>query len=237
MTNPTSDEHAPPDGITDAISDPIADLLPDPSEADIAEAMRDIPGYLDISPQDFRELYRASVAHALARLAGDSAAGALMRTGGPALDPGQPLAEAVTTMARRGVKAAAVVGLGGRVVGIITETDVLRHLGVHSTLGLLARLAEDPGWVGRCCAGARVESVMTSPAETLAETATLPAISLGFGHHPGRAMPVVDGSGRLLGMLARKDLIRVCGMVRPPDTPPGPVPGYSAPRSGTPDKD
>jgi CBS domain-containing protein len=26
-------------------------------------------------------------------------------------------------------------------------------------------------------------------------------------------MPVVDEAGRLLGILARKDLIRVCGMV------------------------
>jgi CBS-domain-containing membrane protein len=175
--------------------------------------MRDIPGYLDISPQDFRELYRASVAHALTRLLGDSSAGSLMRTDGPALDPAQPLAEAVETMARHEVKSAAVIDPGRRVIGILTETDVLRHLGAHSTLGLLAHLSEDPAWMGRCCVGARVESAMTSPVETVEASASLPAMTLAFGHHPGRAMPVVDAAGHLLGMLARKDLIRVCGMV------------------------
>ena len=37
-------------------------------EEDILEAMRAIPGYLDITPGDFKEVYRLAFAHALERL-------------------------------------------------------------------------------------------------------------------------------------------------------------------------
>ncbi len=200
-----------PDAGYGATGDPLAELLPDLTELDVADAMRDIPGYLDISPRDFQELYRASAIHALARLAGNPAARALMRVDAPALVPEQPLRAAVAQLAAAGVKSAAVVDPHGRVIGLLSETDVLRHLGVDSILALLARLGREPEALERCCTGARVADVMTSPALTLPVDAALPAMARAFARHGGRSMPVVDSAGRLLGMLARKNLIRACG--------------------------
>lgn len=211
-SSPTGRSQAPLGEVT---GDPIAELLPELTEEDVAEAMREIPGYLDISPQDFRELYLASATHALARLAGNPMARALMRIGGPALRPHQSLAEAVTQMVRHGVKSAAVVDPTLRVIGILTETDVLRQLKVSSALALLARLSEEPETIGRCCAGIRVDAVMTTPAQTLRADASLRQMADAFRRHGGRTMPVVDVSGRLLGMLARKDLIHTCGVAGP----------------------
>ena len=210
---PPADRPGPPLG--EARGDPIADLLPELTEADVAEAMHDIPGYLDISPQDFRELYRAAATHALARLAGNPMARSLMRPGGPALEPHQYQPDAIARMAGHGVKSAAVVDGTGKVIGILTETDVLRALEVSSSLALLVRLAEEPKTLQECCARVRVDSVMTSPAQTLSVDATLPAMAEAFRRHGGRSMPVVDAGGRLLGMLARKDLIHSCGMAAP----------------------
>lgn len=218
MAGPDSDsqregpERPASPAVGETMGDPIADLLPELTEADVTEAMRDIPGYLDISPQDFRELYRASATHALARLAGNPTARALMRVGGPALEPHQLLPAAVARMVDQGVKSAAVVDGTGKVLGILTETDVLRRLAVPSALALLVRLSEEPEAVRRCCAGVRVDAVMTRPAQTLAADANLAAMAEAFRRHDGRSMPVVDVSGRLLGMLARKDLIHSCGL-------------------------
>lgn len=192
--------------------DPLADILPELTEEDVAEAMREIPGYLDISPQDFRELYRASATHALARLAGHPMARSLMRVGGPALEPHQYLPEAVRAMAAHRVKSAAVVDRTSKVIGILTETDVLRQLQVSSALGLLARLADEPESIGRCCKGVRVDAVMSTPVHSLRVDATLREMAAAFHRHGGRTMPVVDVSGRLLGILARKDLIHTCGV-------------------------
>jgi CBS domain-containing protein len=210
-----SGHHPPPvpeSALDEAGGSPIVDLLPELTESDVAEAMRDIPGYLDISPQDFRELYRASATHALARLAGNPVGRSLMRVGGPALEPHQYLPEAIARMVDHGVKSAAVVDETQKVIGILTETDVLRQLKVSSSLGLLVLLSEDPVAVQHCCSKVRVDAVMTSPAQTLSADATLPAMTAAFRGHGGRSMPVVDESGRLLGMLGRKDLIRSCGL-------------------------
>lgn len=196
----------------EATGDPIADILPELTEEDVARAMQDIPGFLDISPQDFRELYRASATHALARLAGHPMARSLMRVGGPALEPHHYLPEAVRQMAKHGVKSAAVVDRTSKVIGILTETDVLQQLKVSSALALLARLSEEPETIGRCCAGVRVDAVMTTPVQTLRADATLGEMAAAFHRHGGRTMPVVDVSGRLLGILARKDLIHSCGV-------------------------
>ena len=40
----------------------------DLSDEDIYEAMREIPGYLDITPGDFKEVYLKAYQHALSRL-------------------------------------------------------------------------------------------------------------------------------------------------------------------------
>ncbi|MBP9604555.1 MAG: CBS domain-containing protein [Chromatiaceae bacterium] len=201
----------PPNGI----NDPLMDLLPDLAELDVMDAMRDIQGYLDISPGDFQELYHASASHALTRMAGNPMARALMRAEGPALVPEQPLSVAVAQLAAAGVKSAAVVDPQDRVIGLLSETDVLRHMGVDSILALLVRLGGEPEALKRCCAGVRVSDVMTSPALTLPADATLPAMARAFARHGGRGMPVVDGTGRLLGMLARKDLIHAYGAAGP----------------------
>lgn len=210
--NPESAQDPSEAPLGDPTGDPIADILPELTEEDVAEAMREIPGYLDISPQDFRELYRASATHALARLAGHPMARSLMRVGGPALEPQQYLPEAVRQMAEHGVKSAAVVDRTSKVIGILTETDVLRQLQVSSALALLARLSEEPETIGRCCKGVRVDALMSTPVQTLRADATLREMAAAFHHHGGRTMPVVDVSGRLLGMLARKDLIHTCGV-------------------------
>lgn len=38
------------------------------SDADVIAAMREIPGYLDISPGDFREVFQVAYVHALKRV-------------------------------------------------------------------------------------------------------------------------------------------------------------------------
>ncbi len=39
-------------------------FIPEISDSDIYEAMEEIPGYLDITPEDFREIYRHAFQHA-----------------------------------------------------------------------------------------------------------------------------------------------------------------------------
>lgn len=61
---PLTDETAPDPAKTTA-EDPTEIEL---SDADILEAMREIPGYLDISTDDFRAIYHLAYRHARERL-------------------------------------------------------------------------------------------------------------------------------------------------------------------------
>ena len=49
-------------------------------DEDIYEAMQDIPGYLDITPGDFKEVYRLAFQHALERLSREVTAAEIMTT-------------------------------------------------------------------------------------------------------------------------------------------------------------
>jgi CBS domain-containing protein len=101
------------------------------------------------------------------------------------------VAEAVRLMLDRHVGAVGVVDSEGRVAGIFTERDVLRKL---------ALTLRDPE-------ATPVRELMTTPVE-LATTSTTPgeALAIMLERH-FRHLPVVDNSGKLLGMLSIRNLL------------------------------
>jgi len=100
-------------------------------------------------------------------------------------------AEAIRLMLDRHVGAVGVVDSEGRVAGIFTERDVLRKLSL----------------TGRDPEATPVRELMTTPVE-LATMATGPgeALAIMLERH-FRHLPVVDNSGKLLGMLSIRNLL------------------------------
>jgi CBS-domain-containing membrane protein len=90
--------------------------------------MQQIPGYLDITTEDFREVYHLAHRHALDRLLGSLRAATLMRADVTPLPPDMPLDEAARRLVRSGYKGLPVVDADRRVIGMLTETDYLRVL-------------------------------------------------------------------------------------------------------------
>jgi CBS domain-containing membrane protein len=190
------------------------DLGVDLTDDDCYEAMRAIPGYLDISLEDFRELYRLALAHAAGRLTGGLRADDLMEPVTLTLTPEQGLDQAVRSLAGMRLKGAPVVDGAGCPVGMLSETDVLRHLGGTTWLGLLVQHLDGDLGLELCCRGALVGHLMTAPAVVVTAEAGVMEVLGTFRTHPGRRMPVVDpGDGRVLGILARKDLMHRLAMV------------------------
>jgi CBS-domain-containing membrane protein len=183
----------------------------DLSDDDVLEAMQRIPGYIDITTSDFRELYRHAHAHALERHFRGVRAGRLMRVGIEPLHPELRMDEAARRLAWQGLKSLPVVDAEERVVGVLTETDFLRRLNADTFLALLLRLMEDAGRFGHRCHETLVRAVMTTPAVTVPENAGFGEIVAAFATHEGRGMPVVGADGRLRGLLLRKDFLGACG--------------------------
>ncbi|CAK0779675.1 CBS domain-containing membrane protein [Gammaproteobacteria bacterium] len=180
---------------------------PNISDEDVMDAMRHIPGYLDITVEDFRVLYRLAQEHALARAFAHLQARQLMRKGIAPIQPGDMLDQAAHTMADQGLKSIPVVDDHGGVVGILTESDYLRRFGAEGFLELMLRLMAEPTGLSHRCHETPVSAAMTTPAVTVPEDAGFTRIVTAFHQCQGRSLPVVDGAGRLKGLLMRKQWI------------------------------
>ncbi len=190
-------------------ADSIGDEVPgmELTDADILDAMQHIPGYLDISTDDFRTIYHLAHRHAAERLFGSFRAEDLMRTGIEPLRPGMFLDEAAKAMVRSGHKALPVVDAAGCVMGILTENDFLRRLNVDTFLELLLSMLDQEFELKHRCHETPVSKAMTAPAITVGRDAGFAETIAAFHRHDGRSVPVVDSGGRLLGLLLRKDFL------------------------------
>lgn len=180
------------------------------TDEDILDAMQHIPGYLDISTEDFRLVYHFAHRHALQRVFKNLRAANLMRTEIEPLEPDLPLDQAAQVMAGQGLKSLPVVDEDNRVIGMLTETDFLRRLQADTFLELLLRLVADSGRFAHRCHETPVREIMTTPVVTLAADSGFMDVVSAFHTHEGRSMPVVGPDGHLLGMLLRKDFLNAC---------------------------
>jgi len=188
-----------------AVEDDVPEL--ELADDDILDAMREIPGYLDISTQDFRSIYHLAHGHALERMFRHVSAGSLMRTGIDPLRPETKLDAAARALVKQGRKSLPVVDIDECVIGMLTETDFLRRLKSDSFLELMLRLIEGDGGFSHRCHETTVSEAMTAPAATITASAGFREIVSAFHAHEGRSMPVVDADGRLQGLLLRKDFL------------------------------
>jgi CBS domain-containing membrane protein len=175
------------------------------TDDDILDAMQHIPGYLDITTEDFRSIYHLAHRHALERLFVGVTAGRLMRSAIRPLQPNMKMDQAARTLADSGYKGLPVVDANGCVIGMLTETDFLKRLKAESFLELLLRMLGDSFEFTHRCHETPVSAAMTQPAVTVSQDAGFLEILDAFYRHGGRSMPVVGADGRLLGLLLKKD--------------------------------
>ena len=176
------------------------------TDVDILDAMQHIPGYIDISTEDFRKIYHLAHQHATERLIVDISAGSLMRNPIVPLLQHTMLDIAARTLADSGYKGLPVVDAGRRVIGMLTETDFLRRLRVGNFLELLLNMLEDTFEFAHSWHETPVSAAMTKSVVTISLNAGSQEILEAFHRHKGHSMPVVDIDGKLLGLLLKKDV-------------------------------
>lgn len=131
-----------------------------------------------------------------------------------AVTEGSSFADIVTTLERFRVGAVAVIDADRRVVGMVSEDDLLLResgLGRRSPWPLVGPLAGPRRRAERRrAAGTVAGEIMTSPAITVTPgTPVREAASLMHDHRI-KQLPVIDPvSGRVLGMLRQSDLLKV----------------------------
>jgi len=183
----------------------------DLKDEDIYEAMQGIPGYLDITSGDFKELYSLAYRRALERLSRAVTAAEIMTTDVVAVKPGTPVAEVAAAMGRRGVSGVPVVNAGHKVVGVISEKDFLSRMGVkepRNFMSLVAGCLLTKGCVALPIKRALAADLMTSPAVTVAPDTPVRDIAALLTQKGINRVAVTDPAGRLLGLVCRGDIVK-----------------------------
>ncbi|WP_128381366.1 CBS domain-containing protein [Streptomyces cavernae] len=125
-----------------------------------------------------------------------------------AVGRGAAFKEIVRTMQERKVSALPVIEGAGRVVGVVSEADLLLKEEFRDSdpdRATQLRRLPDLAKAGAMTA----EELMTSPALTTRPDATLAQAARTMAHAKVKRLPVVDASGLLQGIVSRADLLKV----------------------------
>jgi CBS domain-containing protein len=140
----------------------------------------------------------------------------MMTTEVVTVEPSTPFKEIVARLAGRRVSAVPVVDADGRVLGVVSEADLLlkeEYPDAEQDVPLVwtrRRRIERKKAAGTCA-----RDLMTAPPVTVPPTATVAEAARRMHAAGVKRLPVVDGDGRLPGIVSRADLLRV--FARPDD--------------------
>jgi CBS domain-containing protein len=116
--------------------------------------------------------------------------------------------EMVTVMRSRRVSAFPVIDAAGRVIGVVSEADLLVKEATPALPQGPTRLA---WWLKERskATGLTAGEVMTEPAVTVQEDASVADAARRMQSRRVKRLPVVDGNGRLRGIISRADVLSV----------------------------
>jgi CBS domain-containing protein len=132
----------------------------------------------------------------------------VMTTDVVSVDNKMPCKRVARVMTEQGVGGVPVLTGDGQLAGLVSEADILRkRASAFRRLGpgLPRRTRREPAQVRARCA----EEPMTSPAITIHPDAPVGAAARLMNGHRIRRLPVVDPSGKLIGIVSRRDLLGV----------------------------
>lgn len=183
----------------------------DISDEDILKAMKDINGYLDITPRDFKILYRLAYTRAVERLTLLLKAKDIMTVRVFFAKKDTLSEEVAYMMATEGIAGVPVVDDGGKVVGVISEKDFLFHMGTKDTksfMDIIAHCLRSKECVALSMRKQKAEDIMTSPVIAVRPETPVSEIANILTQKGINRVPVTDQEGKLMGIIARADVVQ-----------------------------
>jgi len=181
------------------------------SDEDILDAMKSIPGYLDITPGDFKEIFGYAYRHAIDRIAQALLAKDVMTAKVISVTSTTSLKETALAMATHGISGIPVIDDRKTVVGIISEKDFLFHMvekKTSSIMDIIAQCLSNKGCIALPMRTGQAKDIMIAPVCTVFESTPIFEIASIFAEKNINRVPVLDKDDRLVGIVARADIFR-----------------------------
>lgn len=178
------------------------------THADLDAAIHSIDTFVDVQEDELVRLYNLAVDHAFDRHAALSCADIMSRSI-VTVSFATELEEAWKLLRAHKIKALPVVDNFGRPVGIVTVADFLRQLDDTTAAGLAVRLQgllrRTPGLNSE--KAEVVGQIMTSRIYTARADTPVSELVHQLSDNGMHHIPVLDGAGRVIGMVTQSDLI------------------------------
>jgi CBS domain-containing membrane protein len=176
------------------------------TRADLDAVLESREELLDIDVDDLETLLRAAEMRAYGRRFGAITAQQIMSRTVQSVSPATTAEAAWAMLLEHRIKALPVIEANGRLVGIVTQSDFVRHARLDTFAALRQRGLFALGGRG-VKAGATVAEIMSSTVKSVNLTQAIadlvPAFT-DYGHHH---LPVIDEEQRLCGMVTQADLV------------------------------
>jgi len=182
----------------------------DISDDDVLKAMTSMQGYIDITPADFREVYRVAYTLAEERMMNALKAADIMATPVHLVRSDTELIAAATLLAENGISGAPVTDRDGRIVGVISEKDFLRKMGADqngSFMQVIAHCLKNKGCVATPMVNRIAGDIMSTPVTTASADSSIGRISALMVDKTINRVPIVDTAGKVVGIVTRSDLV------------------------------
>lgn len=180
------------------------------SDEDVLAAMKSIPGYLDITPADFKEIYAFAYRHALERLGQSVTAKDIMTNATVSVNSDTSLIETAKLMAENSISGLPVINENQIVIGVISEKDFFQKMGKKNTvsfMGVVVECLSNKGCLAMPIREKLAADIMTSPAITARLRTTISELSSILTDNHINRVPIVNDEGKLRGIISRGDLV------------------------------
>ena len=163
---------------------------------------------LEVDRGDLEAILREAEIRSYRRRSGHATCATIMSRDVVAVAPGAPIREALDLLRTHHIKVLPVTDEGARVLGLVTQTDLLDksawgRRGPRLTLGRRLRLTLLRGSAPQ----GSVEDIMTAPVVTATPDARLADVVRLMARTGLHHLPVVEADGRLAGIVSQSDLI------------------------------
>jgi CBS domain-containing membrane protein len=182
------------------------------SDEDLQAALKEMKGYVDVTEDDLKKIYAIALRYAAQRVARRVMVRDVMTRNVIRVRDDADIAEVTNLLSENRISGLPVIDEGGRVIGVITEADVLSMAGMkkeHVFRDILSHILGEP--LPAHAGSKRLTDVMSSPAITTGPESDIRDVALTMDEKRIKRLPVVDEQGRLIGLISRADIVRVIG--------------------------
>jgi CBS domain-containing protein len=185
-------------------------------DEDIRAALKDMQTYLDITEEDLKRIFQLALEHAKRRLKKRILIKDVMTKNVIAVKKDTKVSELIEILTKNRISGVPVVDEENRVIGIVSEADLLFTTKTGKIRGLrefLKRLiGEEYSTLATPLSGdLKVEDIMTSTVITASPDMDIEEASKILSEKRIKRLPVVDENGKLIGIITRHDLVSAIG--------------------------